>query len=162
MWASCTRPGYTRTSWNVGLATSAGDPAPRATPRTNVVLPAPRSPSSRSRSPCRSWRPKLSPAASVSAAELVTTSSKVVVAAQVKPERRAVGADHPDRGVLREDAQREQAGAPNHVFGTDANQLGLLAAREGHLPGGALGQGDIGRPDDAASVRGAAELFHLA
>src|SRR6266568_8821341 len=92
-----------RTSWNVGLATCAIDPAPWATPRTNVVLPAPSSPVSSTTSPCRSLSPSSIPARSVSAGELVTSSGKVVVAAALK-----VRADHPHvllRGQLADDLE---------------------------------------------------------
>src|ERR1700674_3998903 len=151
-----------RTTWNVGLATCAGEPAPLTTPRTKVVLPAPRSPFRSSRSPCRSPRPKVSPAASVSAAELVNTSSKVVVAAEMQLERRSAGAHNLDRGVVGQHAKRAQPRAANHVLRPDANQLGLLPTRERVLPGGAIGQRDIGGPDGAARARGVGELLHLA
>src|SRR5256885_4639060 len=69
-----------RTSWKVGLATGAFEPVPRATPRTNVVLPAPSSPVRRTTSPERSLSPNSMPARSVSAAEFETCpSGKVVV-----------------------------------------------------------------------------------
>src|SRR5665213_1792789 len=146
------RPAYTRTSWNVGLATCADDPAPRATPRTKVVFPAPRSPSRSIRSPCRRLRPSCSPAASVSAEEVVTASSKVVEAPDVQLKRHVVSADHVDRRGLGQHAERAQPGAPNCFLRPDANQLRLLAAGEGVLPGGAFGERDVRGPDRAARV----------
>src|SRR6266702_7655783 len=120
-----------RTSWNVGLATGASEPVPRATPRTNVVFPAPSSPLSRTRSPLRRRRPSSSPAASVSSAADV--SRKVVVAEVMELQRRAVCTEHLDRGVVGEIPEWPQAGGADGVLRPDANQLGLLAAGQGLL-----------------------------
>src|SRR6202521_3741991 len=161
-WASCKWPGYTRTSWNVGLATGAADPAPRATPRTKVVLPAPNSPVSRTTSPVRRRLPKCSPSVSVAAAELVTTSSKVVVAGLLELHRLAAGAEHLDRFVVGEEAERPQAGAEDQLFGPNADQLRLLAAGEGFFQCRAVRDRNLCSPNDGAATREGDELVQLA
>src|SRR6202521_5780044 len=161
-WASSKRPGYTRTSWQVGLATGAAAPAPRATPRTKVVLPAPSSPVSRTTSPVRSRLPRCSPIVSVSAAELVTTSGKVVVAGLLELHRHAAVAEHLDGFVVGQEAERPQAGAADHVFGPDADQLRLLAAGQSFFQSRAVRNRNLGRADHAAAPREGDELVHLA
>src|SRR5260370_11262562 len=120
-----------RTSWNVGLGTDAAEPVPRATPRTNVVFPAPSSPLSRTRSPVRRRRPSSSPAASVSSAAEV--SRKVVVAEVMELQRGAVCTEHLDRRGVGEIPEWPQSGAPDCILRPDTNQLGLLPACQGLL-----------------------------
>ncbi len=73
--ATGTRPSYSCTIVNVGLVTRCVTPSPRARPLVKVVLPAPRSPLSTTRSPTRSSGAIAAPTASVSAAPFVVTSS---------------------------------------------------------------------------------------
>src|SRR5260370_15464272 len=113
-----------RTSWNVGLATGAAEPVPRATPRTKVVFPAPSSPLSRTRSPLRRPRPSSSPAASVSSAAEV--SRKVVVAEVAHLQRGAVYTDHLERRIVAEIPEWQHAGAAAGILSPDAHQLGLF------------------------------------
>src|SRR3982074_1132869 len=133
-----------RTSWNVGLATGADEPMPRATPRTNVVFPAPSSPVSRTRSPGRRRLPKRSPKASVSAGDFVTWSRKVVIAAEPHFHRLATGVHDHDRGILGEEAERSQSGAVDQLFGTDTHELGFFAAGQRVLPGRPFSDRDLG------------------
>src|SRR5437588_5246111 len=101
--------------------TCAAVPRPRARPRTKVVLPAPRGPSRRSRSPRRRCRARRSAAASVASGERVMTSAEVLVAAlallTVDQDPAVVGerADH---------GQRPGGARPG------AHQLHLLPTRE--------------------------------
>src|ERR1700674_4801988 len=148
-WASCRWPGYTRTSWKVGLATGAADPAPRATPRTKVVLPAPSSPMSKTMSPGCRRLPRPSPAVSVSAGEFVTVSGKVVVAGELELQRHAVRPQHLHRGIVREEAERSQAGGPDRVLRSDAHQVSLLAAGQGFLQGRLVHHRHIACSNDA-------------
>src|ERR1700694_2614881 len=83
---------------------------------------------------CSRW-PRSSPAVSVSAGELVTVSGKVVVAGELELQRHAVRPEHLHRGIVREEAERSQAGGTDHVFGRNADQHGLLAAGQGFLEG---------------------------
>src|SRR2546430_14476901 len=110
-----------RTSWNVGLWTCASEPVPRAMPRTNVVLPEPSGPASRTRSPAFRRDPVCSPSASVSAAEAVVTSPKVVVAPPWY-----LRALQPHRALSREPPDRGEAGAADAVVPPPAHQLHLL------------------------------------
>jgi len=68
--------------------------------------------------------------ASVSAAELVTASGKVVVAGCLELERQAAGTEHLHGWVVREKPERLQAGAADELFRSDADQFRLLAARQ--------------------------------
>src|SRR6266567_5012669 len=114
-----------RTSVNVGLCTCSSDPVPRATPRTKVVLPEPSGPASSTRSPAFKRDPVSSPSASVSAAEAVVTSRKVVVATCCN-----LGALEIHLALPREHADGREAGLADQVFGADAHQLHLLPARQ--------------------------------
>src|ERR1700716_2771155 len=125
--ASCTRPGYTRTSWNVGLATGAEDPMPRATPRTNVVFPAPSSPVNSTMSPACIRLPTRSPKASVSAGDVVIVSGKVVVAAGSQPYLMSISVDRSHGLLCGHDTERTEARLTHLVLGPDANELDLLA-----------------------------------
>ncbi len=71
-------PEYSLTSVNVGDATRSTMPRPRATPCTNVVFPAPRSPVSTTTSRARSIGASASPTSRVSSAEPVRTSTRIV------------------------------------------------------------------------------------
>src|SRR5260370_27143315 len=90
-----------RTSWKVGLATGARDPAPCAMPRTKVVLPAPSSPFNSTTSPVCSFSPHSLPRSSVSAGEVGGTSGKVVVSRALQPDRGAPGVDYLDLALAR-------------------------------------------------------------
>src|SRR2546428_5977803 len=148
-----------RTSWNVGLATVAAEPVPRATPRTNVVFPAPSSPLSRTRSPLRRRRPSSSPAASVpSAAEV---SRKVVVTEVIELQRGAVYTEHLDGRVVGEIPERPQSGVADGILGPDAHQLGLLAAGESLLDGRTIRGRNLTSADHATFARQGDELVHL-
>src|SRR5436309_12318149 len=83
------RPGCSLTSAKVGLATwrSAGTSTPRATPCTNVVLPAPSGPTSASTSPTASARPSRSPIACRSAAVVAVRVSASGIAGQTSGDR---------------------------------------------------------------------------
>src|SRR5260370_32822341 len=91
-----------RTSWKVGLATGARDPAPCAMPRTKVVLPAPSSPFNSTTSPVCSFSPHSLPRSSVSAGELVVTSGKMGVSRALQPDPGAAGVDDLDLALPRE------------------------------------------------------------
>src|SRR5712691_4128009 len=149
-----------RTSWNVGLATGAAEPVPRATPRTKVVFPAPSSPLSRTRSPVRRRRPSSSPAASVSSAAEV--SRKVVVAEVMELQRGAVCTEHLDRGVVGEIAEWLQSGATDGILRPNANQLGLLTACQGLLERCTIRDRNLGGADHGTRARKGDELVHLA
>src|SRR5258706_8744292 len=112
-----------RTSVNVGLCTCSSDPVPRATPRTNGVLPEPSGPASNTRSPGFKRDPVSSPSASVSAAEAVVTSCKVVVAALPN-----IGAFENHCALRSEDTKRGEPRAANDVLGPHADELDLLPA----------------------------------
>src|SRR5260370_10988304 len=140
-----------RTSWNVGLATGAAEPVPRATPRTKVVFPAPSSPLSRTRSPLRRRRPSSSPAASVSSAAEV--SRKVVVAEVMELQRGAVDAEHLDRWVVSEIPERLQSGCADSILRPDANQLGLFAAGQSLLERRTIRDRHIGGTDHGTRAR---------
>src|SRR6266852_1396205 len=114
-----------RTSVKVGLCTCSSDPVPRATPRTNVVLPEPSGPARRTRSPAFKRDPVSSPSASVSAAEAVVTSRKVVVATP-----RNLGSFEIHRALPREHPDGGEPGASNDVLGPHAHELHLLPARQ--------------------------------
>src|SRR6266851_1711810 len=105
-----------RTSWKVGLATSAFEPVPCAIPRTKVVLPAPSSPVRRTTSRGRSRSPRSMPARSVSAGELVTSSGKVVVAGGLE-----LGADHDDLGLGGRSADHLKARFADDVLWPDTH-----------------------------------------
>src|SRR6202030_1681003 len=111
-----------RTSWKVGLGTGADEPAPLVTPLTNVVFPAPSSPVSRTTSPVRRRLPRCSPTVSVSAAEFVMVSGKVVVTGLLELHRVAAGAQDLDGFVLGEEAERPQAGFFERGLRPDADQ----------------------------------------
>src|SRR6266567_8248372 len=114
-----------RTSWKLGLSTVAWLPSPRARPRTKVVLPAPRGPSSSRRSPrLRRWA-RFSAAASVASGECVSRSAEVVVAALALlavDQDPAAGGEGPDHGQLGPGLARP-----------GADELHLLAACESLL-----------------------------
>src|SRR5207247_1539119 len=145
-----------RTSWNVGLWTCASEPVPRAMPRTNVVLPEPSGPASSTRSPAFRRDPVCSPSASVSAAEAVVTSRKVVVATC-----RYLGALEIHLALPREHADHGEAGLPDQVFGTDAHELHLLPARQRVLERCAVGHRDVVSAEVASAARHLRELLHL-
>src|SRR5438445_10722789 len=149
-----------RTSWNVGLATAADEPVPRAIPRTNVVFPAPSSPFKRTRSPLRRRRPSSSPMASVSSGAEV--SRKVVVAGGIELHRRAVGAKHLDGRVVGEIPERPQACAAENIFRADADKLCLLAAGQRLLERRCFRDRNLGGADDATRAGKGDELVHLA
>src|SRR6202158_4889085 len=162
MWASCTRPAYMRTSWNVGLATGADDPMPRAMPRTNVVLPAPSSPVSKTRSPRRRRLPKRSPKASVSAGDFVRWSGKVVVSAELHFDRLFVRPHDDHCRVLGEHAKRSQAGASDELLGADAHKLRLFPTAQRVLHGRPVSDRDVGAAENASGAGECAEFLHLA
>src|SRR5712664_549275 len=112
-----------RTSVKVGLCTCSSDPVPRATPRTKVVLPEPRGPARSTRSPAFKRDPVSSPSASVSAAEAVVTSRKVVVAT-----RRNLRAFEKYCALPSEDAKGGEPRAANDVLRPHAYELHLLPA----------------------------------
>src|SRR5712692_1507576 len=151
-----------RTSWKVGLATGACEPVPWVTPRTNVVLPAPSSPVSRTTSPTPIRAPSCLPSSSVSAGEFVTRSGKVVVARAAQDDRCAAGVHYLDDAVGGQLAHRLQARLLEECLGADADELGLLAAgqrifqRSPRRPRHVLG------PDHAADSRHGGEFLHLA
>src|SRR5437660_1563672 len=98
---------------------------PAARPRTNVVLPAPISPSSSRRSPRRTWRARRAAAASVASGRSVTSSREVVVATLLHLDLLAGSVEHDHAAVARQLADR------THRFGqrrSAAHQLDLLAA----------------------------------
>src|SRR6266478_876915 len=149
-----------RTSWNVGLATDAAEPVPRATPRTKVVFPAPSSPLSRTRSPLRRRRPSSSPAASVSSAAEV--SRKVVVAEVLDLQRGAVYTEHLDRRVVGEIPEWPQSGAADGILRPDADQLRLLAACQSLLQRCTIRDRHLTGADHGTRARKGDELVHLA
>src|SRR5258708_37309737 len=138
--------------WKVGLATGAAAPAPRVTPLTKVVFPAPSSPVSRTTSPVTRRLPRCSPTVSVSAAELVTMSGKVVVAGLLELHRLAARAQHLHGFVVGEEAERPQTRLPHQRFRSGPDQRRFLAARQSLLPGGSPGPAHLLRPADAASA----------
>src|SRR5260370_28021766 len=101
-----------RTSWKVGLATGARDPAPCAMPRTKVVLPAPSSPFNSTTSPVCSFSPHSLPRSSVSAGELGGTAGKMGVSPAPHPDPGAAGVDDPDPAPARERPTPLQAPPP--------------------------------------------------
>src|SRR5260370_30670236 len=149
-----------RTSWNVGLATGAAEPVPRATPRTKVVFPAPSSPLSRTRSPLRRRRLTPQPAAWVSSAAEV--SRKVVVAEVAHLQRGAVYTEHLDRRIVGEMPEWQQSGAADGILRPDANQLGLFAACQSLLQRCTVRDRHLGGPDHGTCARKGDELVHLA
>src|ERR1700736_1609198 len=148
-----------RTSWNVGLATAALEPQPLATPRTKVVLPAPSSPFSRTRSPLRRRRPRSSPAASVSAAAEV--SREVVVATKPEVQLAAVGARDANRWISRHHSDRSHTRMNDLVFRSDTHQLNLLPTRQRILDRRAGGNRHVCGPDDTAHARHGCIFLHL-
>src|SRR5437762_13444395 len=112
-----------RTSWNVGLWTCASEPVPRAMPRTNVVLPEPSGPASSTRSPAFRREPVCSPSASVSAAEAVVTSRKVVVATPGYLRSHDI-----HRAIPREDTDDREPRTANDVLTPYAHELHLFPA----------------------------------
>src|SRR4029077_4365159 len=123
-----------RTSWNVGLATAALEPAPSATPRTKVVLPAPSSPVRSTTSPACRRSPRSMPSRSVSAGELLTLSAKVVIARAGE-----LGAHDFHLAVRRHLADDVEACLLDHLARADADELRLFPARQCVLEGCALG-----------------------
>src|SRR6266404_5303816 len=80
MWKSGSRPRYSATMVNVGLATSPrGTPRPPARPRTNAGFPAPRSPTRPRTSPGTAALPRCAAIASVSSGNLVTTAMQCAI-----------------------------------------------------------------------------------
>src|SRR5260370_40509062 len=151
-----------RTSWKVGLATGARDPAPCAMPRTKVVLPAPSSPFNSTTSPVCSFPPHSLPTSSVAAGEVVVTSGKVVVSGAVQPGRGAAGVDDLDLAVAGERPNRLQACPLQQLGGAGAHELGLFAACQGVLDGGAGRARHVLGPEHTADSRHRTELLHLA
>src|SRR5258706_9706098 len=145
-----------RTSVNVGLCTCSSDPVPRATPRTNVVLPEPSGPASNTRSPAFKRDPVSSPSASVSAAEAVVTSRKVVVATLPN-----VGAFEIHGALLREDPDGGEPRATNDVLGPHAHELHLLPAGQRVLERCSRSDGHVAGAEVASAARHLGELFHL-
>src|SRR5713101_4899992 len=145
-----------RTSVKVGLCTCSSDPVPRATPRTNVVLPEPSGPASSTRSPAFKREPVSSPSASVSAAEAVVTSRKVVVATP-----RNLSTCEINRALPREHADGGEPGAANDVLRPHAHELRLLSARERVIEGRSRRDRDIAGAEVASTARHLRELFHL-
>src|SRR5713101_3979479 len=145
-----------RTSVKVGLCTCSSDPVPRAIPRTNVVLPEPRGPARSTRSPAFRRDPVSSPSASVSAAESVVTSRKVVVAT-----RRNLGAFEIHRALPREHADGGEPGAANDLIRPHAHELYLLPARERVLDRCSRCDRDVAGAEVASAARHLRELFHL-
>src|SRR6266446_10845133 len=145
-----------RTSVKVGLCTCSSDPVPRATPRTNVVLPEPSGPASSTRSPAFKRDPVSSPSASVSAAEAVVTSRKVVVATPGN-----LGAFENHCALPREDADGGQPGAAHDVLGPHAHELHLLPARQRVLERCSRSERDVAGAEVAPAARHLRELFHL-
>src|SRR5579859_307459 len=145
-----------RTSWNVGLWTCASEPVPRAIPRTNVVLPEPSGPARRTRSPAFRRDPVCSPSASVSAAEAVVTSRKVVVAAPCR-----LGALDVHRAFAREHAGGREPGTAHQVLRPHAHELHLFPARQRVLQRCAFGHRDVEGTEVATAARHLSELLHL-
>src|SRR5579859_5320144 len=112
-------------------------------------------------SPRHSLRPRASPAASVSAGVLVTSSSKVVIAARAQLKVSAVGADRADRSLLGHDPDRPEAGPDQLLLGTDAHELCLLAAGERILDRRSRRPGDLMGLDHTAATGHRGELLHL-
>src|SRR5215472_1445569 len=81
-------------------------------------------------SPSRNRSPSSVPSRSVSAGELVTRSSKVVVAAAPQADVDAPSVDHPDRAVAGQLADRAQTSLLQRVLRADAYELGLFPARQ--------------------------------
>src|SRR5215831_12404830 len=106
-----------------------------ARPRTKVVLPAPISPSSASRSPRRTWRARRAAAASVASGVAVTSSREVVVATLLHLDRTAPAVHDDHAAVARQLADRLDAGGQR---GTAAHELDLLAAGQRREGRGAL------------------------
>src|SRR5215472_8380883 len=107
--------------------TSSGAPTPRASPRTNVVLPAPISPWSSRRSPRLRCTARRSAAASVASGDPVDTSREVVVATLTHRDLAPVRAHHHDPAVAREPAHLPEALRQRRPA---ADELHLLAAGE--------------------------------
>src|SRR6266852_8922609 len=148
-----------RTSWKVGLATAAAEPVPLAIPRTKVVLPAPRSPFNKTRSPFCRRRPSSSPAASVSSGAEV--SREVVVATGPQLHRFAPGADDLHLAVRREHSDGTESGASNRDFGAYTHELGLFPTSQRVFQRRAIGDEDVLGTDDAPGAREVGELLHL-
>src|SRR5258708_13633196 len=151
-----------RTSWKVGLATGARDPAPCAMPRQEVVLAGTSSPFKSTTSAVCSFSPHSLPRSSVSAGELVVTSGKVVVSGALQPDRGAAGVDDLDLAVAGERPNRLQACPLQQLGGAGAHELGLFAACQGVLDGGAGRARHVLGPEHTADSRHRTELLHLA
>src|SRR5436190_1596109 len=131
-------------------------PVACATPRTNVVFPAPSSPVKRTTSPGRSLSPSSIPTRSVSAGELVTCSAKVVVAGASESRARNVHdllgnhlADHVEARF------GHQAPRPH------AHKLSLLPARQRLLERGTLRTRNTLGIDYRAGSGHGSEFLHL-
>src|SRR6185436_11141411 len=113
-WDTGTRPSsYRRAIVNVGLVTGTFTPSARHAPRTKVVLPAPRSPETRTTSPARSVRASPAATASVSAADAVSVTV-LAVGMRPAPEGEAAEQEHEaDRG----DREHVEAGARKRLGG---------------------------------------------
>src|SRR5712692_6073578 len=146
-----------RTSVNVGLCTCSSDPVPRATPRTNVVLPDPRGPASSTRSPAFRRDPVSSPSASVSTAEAVVTSRKVIVATPCN-----LGAFEIHGALPREHPDCGEPGTANDVLTPHAHELHLLPARQRVFERCSRRDRDVVGAEVASAARHLRELFHLA
>src|SRR2546430_2367676 len=127
-----------RTSWKVGLWTCASEPVPRAMPRTKVVLPEPSGPASRIRSPAFRREPVCSPSASVSAAEAVVTSRKVVVATPCYLRSHDI-----HHAIPREHTYGSESRAANDVLTPHAHELHLFPARQCFFERCAAGHRDV-------------------
>src|ERR1041384_4648224 len=143
-----------RTSWKVGLATSAREPVPWATPRTKVVLPAPSSPTSNTTSPVPNLSPRSMPACSVSAGECVTSSGKVVVAGRLE-----LQADDQHLGLDRASPDHLQAGLAHGVLRPNAHELCLFPARERLFDRGSRSTRYVGGLEDESDTRHRGELL---
>src|SRR5687768_18409996 len=104
---------------NVGLVTSSVTPSARSAPRTNVVLPAPRSPETSTTSPGRSCAARSAPARSVPAGPSVSLGALTHAEAQGDAAGQQHGADGQDGAGIE----------------PGARQLGRLAARLRGRPG---------------------------
>src|SRR5712691_1488369 len=130
-------------------------------PRTKVVLPAPRSPLRRTRSPCVRVAPNFSPAASVSAGEVVTRSSKVIEAAHVHLQRHSIAADDLDDWIIGQRPKWDEPSAPDHLLRPNAYELCLFPTGERLLPARAFDRRNVRGPDDASGVGRGGEFLHL-
>src|SRR5918994_1268482 len=121
---------------NVGLVTASVTPSARSAPRTNVVLPAPRSPETSTTSPGRSAEASCAPARSVAAGPPVSLSVLTQAQAQDDAAGQHDGADGQDRRGV-ETGARKLRGARLRL-GLGGGGLGF---RRGRLLRGGRGRG---------------------